>query len=322
MWCLFGFCFFLKLTSYLEHFFTKILLGKNIIYSGVYQKNQQLNKRKRNTKTSSVKKYLAISWVADTWDIGNRTCRWNRYVSTNIFFLYTGVQVQWLELAVETKRFIVTPKKYPPHRFCWCWKCKVVCWRQLMTWFIARAVPKVQCIERSSAAVFQWFYFLMEGNKLTMNSYTAKKYDKNKFRYKMWAKMAPISWKYMCVWQVWTGRDAEGKRLPAQVLCQELASWQEFSARKQVPGRNFLRGSRFLAGSLCQEAGSWQKFCAGKHFLAFFGSEIILTWVKEKHIFGKCGRIGFGFHALSRGGALVLSSRFRTFCIYTNTEIK
>ena len=26
------------------------------------------------------------------------------------FFLYTGVQVQWLELAVETKRFIVTPK--------------------------------------------------------------------------------------------------------------------------------------------------------------------------------------------------------------------
>ena len=265
MWCLFGFCFFLKLTSYLEHFFTKILLGKNIIYSGVYQKNQQLNKRKRNTKTSSVKKYLAISCVADTWDIGNRTCRWNRYVSTNIFFLYTGVQVQWLELAVETKRFIVTPKKYPPHRFCWCWKCKVVCWRQLMTWFIARAVPKVQCIERSSAAVFQWFYFLMEGNKLTMNSYTAKKNMTKQIQVQNVSQNGSNFLKiHVCLASLnWQGRRGKapprtssvpGTCLLAGIFCEEAGSWQEFSARKQVPGRKFVPGGRFLAEILCREA--------------------------------------------------------------------
>ena len=146
------------------------------------------------------------------------------------------------------------PKKYSPHRFCWCWKCKVVCWRQLMTWFIARAVPKVQCIERSSAAVFQWFYFLMEGNKLTMNSYTAKK---NMTKTNSGTKCEPK-------WLQFPENTCVFGKSELAGTPRGSASPHKFCARNLPPGRNFLRGSRFLAGIFCEEAGSWQEFSARK----------------------------------------------------------
>ena len=148
-----------------------------------------------------------------------------------------------------------------------------------MTWFIARAVPKVQCIERNSAAVFQWFYFLMEGNKLTMNSYTAKK---NMTKTNSGTKCEPKWFQFpenTCVFGKFElAGMAEFKRLPAQVLCQELASWNFLRGSRFL---NFLRGSRFLAGIFCEEAGSWQEVCArrqvpGRNFVP--GSTSLHFW--------------------------------------------
>ena len=134
-----------------------------------------------------------------------------------------------------------------------------------MTWFIARAVPKVQCIERSSAAVFQWFYFLMEGNKLTMNSYTAKKNMTKQIQVQNVSQNGSNFLKiHVCLASLnWQGRRGKapprtssvpGTCLLAGLFCEEAGSGQDFSARKQVPGRKFVPGGRFLAEILCREA--------------------------------------------------------------------